>query len=143
MSAHKETAIWLAIKSRIDTLPSGYARAWPGKTFVPPQAGSPPTPAAYYRIGQVTSAPRRMLIDDGKPHNRDGFIIVTLVYPLGQDVAVYTQAAGIIASHFKDGTRMRYGALCVSVPEYPHVGDGFADAGYWMVPVRIPWGCYV
>ena len=34
--------------------------------------------------------------------------MVTLVHPLGQDVAVYDQIAASIAEHFRDGTQARY-----------------------------------
>jgi hypothetical protein len=68
--------------------------------------------------------------------------MVTLVHPLGQDVAVYDQIAASIAEHFSDGTQARHGAVCVAVVSYPHVQEGYEDAGYWTVPVRIPWRCF-
>lgn len=142
MSAKTETAIWLALKSRVDTLLPAYSKAWPGQTFTPPQSGTPPMPQPYLRIGRVSVAPVRQLIAAGKPHRRTGFLMITLVAPLGQDVAVYDQIAAGIAEHFKDGTEMRYGGLCVSVTSYPHAQEGYEDNGYWTVPVRVPWQCF-
>lgn len=135
-----ETSIWLALKSRIDTLPLAYPRAWPGQTFQVPSSGGLPQP--FLRIGRVSVAPVRQLIADGKPHARTGSLMVTLVHPLGQDVAVYDQIASGIARHFVDGTQMRYGAVCVTVRDYPHVQDGYTEDGYWTVPIRIPWRCF-
>lgn len=140
MSAGIETSIWLALKARIDTLPLAYPKAWPGQTFQVPSTGGQLLP--FLRIGRVTVAPARQLLADGKAHERNGSLMVTLVHPLGQAVAVYDQIAAGIAEHFIDGTQMRYGAVCVAVSSYPHVQEGYEDTGYWTVPVRIPWRCF-
>lgn len=135
-----ETSIWLALKSRVDSLPLVFAKAWPGQTFDIPHAYGLPQP--FFRIGSVSAAPVRQMIADGKPHERVGALMVTLVHPLGQDVAVYDQISDGVAGHFRDGTHMRYGAVCVTVTSYPDVQDGYKDNGYWTVPVRIPWRCF-
>ncbi|MPS98607.1 MAG: hypothetical protein E2581_08915 [Pseudomonas sp.] len=140
MSAGIETSIWLALKSRIDTLPLAYPRAWPGQTFQVPASGGLPQP--YLRVGRVSADPVRLFLGDGEPHRRTGSLMVTLVHPLGQAVAVYDQIAAGIAAHFVDGTEMVYGDLLVTVRDYPHVQEGYEDTGYWSVPVRIPWRCY-
>lgn len=132
MSAKIETSIWLAIKQRIDSLPLSYEKAWPGEKFNPSNA-------PYLRIGRVSTAPQRELIASGKPHNRSGSIIITLVYPLGPNVSVFDQLAATIAEHFIDGTAMSYGGVCVNVPSYPYVQEGYEDNGWWTVPVTIPW----
>lgn len=87
----------------------------------------------------MSATPSRMMIGDGKPYDRSGFIIITLVYPLGQDQSVYDQIAGQIADHFNDSTKMPMNGLCVSVPSYPQIVEGYEDNGYWSIPVRIPW----
>jgi len=135
-----ETSIWLALKSRIDSLPLPFERAWPGEVFEASAASGQLQP--FLRIGRVSVAPNRQFLADGKPHDRVGSLMVTLVHPLGQDVAVYDQLAAGIAEHFRDGTQMRYGAVCVAVTSYPHVQEGYEDVGYWTVPVRIPWRCF-
>jgi len=140
MAATIETSIWLAIKARIATLLPTYGKAYPGETFSPPYSGSALLP--YLRIGRVSAVPARQMIADGQGYERQGFIIVTLVYPLGQAVEVYDQIAGTIADHFNDMVRMNYGSVCVSVPSYPQVLEGFEDNGYWTIPVRIPWRCF-
>lgn len=163
-----ETSIWLALKSRIDTLspeqeeikpwgemiagvdPWGgtwippdkvFDKAWPAETFEAPYSSAPGL-NPYLRIGRVSVAPVRQLIAPGKPHMRTGFLMITLVHPLGQDLSVYDQIAGNIAAHFADGVQMTYGVVCVSITSYPHVQEGYEDNGYWTVPVRIPWRCY-
>lgn len=142
MSAKIETAIWLALRARVESLPLAYSKAWPGQTFTPPSSGTPPMPQPYLRVGRVSADPARVLIADGRPHDRAGSLMITLVAPLGQDVAVYDQIAAGIAEHFKDGTKMRYAGVCVAVTAYPHVQEGYEDNGYWTVPVRVPWRCF-
>lgn len=135
-----ETKIWLALQSRVNSLSFNYPKAWPGQTFTPPTANGLPAP--YLRIGHVTASPDRQLIDINRPYQRRGRLMVTLVYPLGQNVSVYNEVAGKIASHFNDGVKMRYRDICVSVENYPHVLDGYEDNGYWTIPVSIPWVCF-
>lgn len=140
MSAKLETKLWLALKSRIDTLLPDLKKAWPGVKFEVPSSNGRLEP--YLSVGRVTAAPMRRHIATGKPHERTGFLMVTLVYPLGQNTAVYEQIGAEIAEHFKDGTQMSYDGLCVTVTSYPHVQDGYEDGGYWFVPVRIQWRCF-
>lgn len=132
-----EVKIWLALKSRIDTIPLTFEKAWPAQTFTPPNDGSQLSP--YLRIGRVSVDPVPVLIGEGKRHDRTGTLMVTLVHPIGQEVSVYDQYAGQIAEHFADGTRMNYNGVCVKITAQPHVQPGFEDNGYWTVPVSIPW----
>ena len=140
MSALTETAIWLALKAQVESLPIVYPKAWPGETFEVPAAGGLPQP--YLRIGRIIVAPVRQMIATGKVHERTGSLMITLVHPLGQNVSVYDQIAATIADHFRDGTEMRYGGVCVSVTSFPHVQEGYEDNGYWTAPVRVPWRCF-
>ena len=142
MSAMIETAIWLAIRSRIEALPLGYDIAWPAEKFTPPFSGAKLLP--YIRVGRVSADPVRRFIDNGQAYERTGSVIVTLVAPLltGSSISFYDQVAGTIGDHFKDTTQMSYSGVCVSVPSYPSVQEGYEDNGYWTVPVVIPWRCF-
>lgn len=140
MKAKVETAIWLALRERVESLPMTIAKAWPAEKFDLPYDG--PKLLPFLRVGRVSVAPVRVLIKPGKKHTRTGALIVTLVYPLKQDIKVYDQLAGTIAEHFREGTEMRYDGVCVTVENAPHVQDGYEDNAYWAVPVRIPWRCF-
>jgi len=140
MTPKIETSLWLAFKARITSLPLTIAKAWPGETFTVPTGGGKPLP--YLRVGRVSAAPLRQMIAPGKVHQRTGFLIITLVYPLGQNISVYDEIAGTIAEYFKDGTELNYGGVCATVTAYPHVSDGYLEGAYWEIPVRIPWVCY-
>lgn len=140
MNAGIETSIWLALKSRITSIPFSYAKAFPGQTFTPPSLSGKLLP--FFRIGRVTATPIRQLVEAGKPHERTGSLIITLVHPLGQDISVYDQIGAQLAEHFHDGLQMRYGDVCVTVTSSPHVQEGYDDSGYWNVPVRVAWRCF-
>lgn len=136
-----ETDIWMAIKAKIAAMSlDGLPIAWPAQKFAAPTSGGVPAP--YLRVGRVFTAPVRQFIDDGKPHRRSGSIVITVVYPLGADVAVFDQMAGRVAQYFKDGTQMFYGGFCVKITSAPAVQEGFEDNGYWQVPVVIDWECF-
>lgn len=130
-----ETKIWLALKARIESLPLTYDRAWPATKY------EPSARAPYLRIGKLSVDPMRLVLADGKPHERTGMLMVTLVHPLTQDFSVYQDLQGKIAEHFKDGTRMTCQGICVSVPTYPHCVDGYEGNGWWTAPVSIRWRC--
>lgn len=140
MSAGIETSIWLALKSRIESLPLTYPRAWPAQVFAVPSAGGKLLP--FLRIGRVSVAPVSPYIDPDNPSWRTGALMVTLVYPVGQDVAVYDRIGSVIAEHFKAETQIPYGDIVVQIRSAPHVQEGYTEDGYWTVPVRIPWRCY-
>lgn len=141
MSAGIETSIWLALKSRIESLPLNYPKALPGQIkFEPPSLNGKLLP--FIRVGKVSVAPADPYIDDGNPSWRYGALILALVYPFGQELEVYEHLASKIATHFAQGTEMEYGELTVVSRSTPHVQDGYEDNGYWAVPVRIPWRCY-
>lgn len=131
------TNIWLALKSRIESIPLDFPVAMPAEKFTAPYEATSLDP--YLRVGRVAVDPLPVMIEDGRRHTRTGTLIITLVHPLGQDVSVYDELAGQIAEHFADGTRMQYNGVCVRVTAHPHVQPGFEDNGYWTVPVTIPW----
>lgn len=130
-----ETQIWLALKNRIQTNPLSLPITWPAEKFTAPAGG-------YIRAGTVTAAPNRVMIPDGHKYTRTGFLMLTLVMPMNQKTAVFTELAGQLAAHFNDTVKMRYGSLCVSIESNPQVMDGYMDGGYWSIPVRIPWRCF-
>lgn len=141
MSSTVETSIWLALRSRVESLDIGVdVKMYPGELpQAPPSSSGELDP--YLRVGRVSADPTSPLIAYGKPHIRTGSLIITLVHPLSRNYTVsrYDQLAGLIARHFVDGTQMRHGNVCVTVPDYPSVQEGYEDNGYWTVPVIIPW----
>lgn len=147
MNATVETKIWLALKSRIDTLPLDFPALMPGEPTEAPfdEAGSYFAEGKlkpFIRVGRATADPSRTFIANGMPHVRTGFLILTLAHPMdAPNASVYYQYAGIIADHFSDSKSMQYNDVCVTISSYPTVSDGYDDNGYFNIPVRIPWRC--
>lgn len=133
MAASIETSVWLALRSRIESIPLSPLppRAYPASTYSP-------TGAAYLSIGGVSIDPQRVFIGRGA-HERNGTLGITYIAPLGQDSSVYTQIAGLIAAHFPDDLKIRYGDICLRVTSYPTIPGGYREGGYWHEPVTIPW----
>lgn len=129
-----ETAIWLALRSRIATLSLSPALpiAWPASTYAPTSG------TAFLAVDHVTFAPERVLIGKGE-HERTGMLSLSHVAPLGQDAAVYVETAGKIAAHFPEDLQMKYGDVCVRVVSKPHVMDGYRDGAWFRTPINIRW----
>lgn len=137
MAASIETSIWLALRSRIETLPLS-----PSLPVAYPASSYSPDGEAYLSVGGVSLAPERVLVGRGA-HERNGTLGLIYIAPLGQDISVYTQVAGTIAAHFPDDLRLRHGDVCVRITARAHVPGGFRDGAMWHEPVTIPWQALV
>lgn len=138
------TSIWLALKSRIDTIPTQINIIMPGN-FPEEAPHDNGQMLPFLHVARVFSDPSPAFIEDGKPHTRTGALIVTLRHPITRAYTIsrYDQIAGEVANHFVDGTMMRHGNVCVRVTSYPSINEGYEDNGYWVVPVSIPWRTFV
>ena len=128
-----ETKIWLALKSRIATIPGGLAIAYPADVYTP-------TDAAYIAVGRVNIAPERVFVASGA-HERRGTLTLSHVAPIGQDQAVYEEAGAKIAAHFPDDLCMNVQGIAVKVVSASHVVDGYRDGAWWRTPVNVFWRC--
>ena len=128
-----ETKIWLALKSRIATIPGGLAIAYPADVYTP-------TNAAYIAVGRVNIAPERVFVASGA-HERRGTITLSHVAPIGQDQAVYEEAGAKIAAHFPADLCINFQGVAVKIVSAPHVIDGYRDGAWWRTPVNVFWRC--
>lgn len=128
-----ETKIWLALQARIETLSGGLFVAYPASVYSPGDA-------PYIAVGRVTISPQRVFVASG-PSERTGMLTLSHVAPLGQDMAVYEEAASIIAAHFPEDLCLRFQDIRVRIPSAPHVVDGFREGAWWRTPVNIRWRC--
>ena len=128
-----ETKIWLALKSRIQSIPGGLAIAYPADVFTPGAA-------AYIAVGRVNIAPERVFVASGA-HERRGTLTLSHVAPIGQDQAVYEEAGAKIAAHFPADLCMNFQGIAVKVVSASHVVDGYRDGAWWRTPVNVFWRC--
>lgn len=127
-----ETAIWMALKSRVQSL--GLPVIWPGQTDSSGQR--------HLTVMNIVAPPARVLIGAGK-HDRLGTLQIALRTPLkGFVYEAEQEQAGMIAEHFPADLALRFGGTCVRVTAAPEVADGFRDDGFWMTPVRVRWRAF-
>jgi hypothetical protein len=140
-----ETAIWLALKGRVETLPISIVPqssiAWPKVSFTPPQSGTPPRPMPYLEVRHLPNTNTRRAVGHTDAHRRAGILQVTLKYPttLNHAEAVQTEIAGQIAAHFPAGLRMTYGDVSLQIEKAPDIASSFRDGTdpYWQTPLSI------
>lgn len=143
-----DTKIALAIKARVQEVKLG------GQTLekaMPAQPYSPKTdargdPLPYLSVGKISSPPVRLQIASGKERTREGTVVLTLVHPLLVDQSgnsvpeeAYIERASLVASYFREDSRMSYGGVCLRVTSEPTIQDGYQDSGYWRVPIIVNW----
>ena len=131
--AEVETKIWMALKSRIQSIPGGLHVAYSADVFTP-------TSAAYIAVGRVNIAPERVFVASGA-HERRGTLTLSHVAPIGQDQAVYEEAGAKIAAHFPDDLCMKFSDIVVHISKKSHVVDGYRDGAWWRTPVNVFWRC--
>ena len=131
--AEVETKIWMALKTRIQSIPGGLAIAYPADVYTPGAA-------AYIAVGRVNIAPERVFVAAGAPERR-GTLTLSHVAPIGQDQAVYEEAGAKIAAHFPDDLCMNFQGVAVRIVSASHVVDGYRDGAWWRTPVNVFWRC--
>lgn len=141
------TKIWLALKNHLQGLRiNGQTidMALPAQPYQPKSANGVPQP--YISVGRVSALPVRMEIGSGKKRLHEGSLSLVLVQPLLRDAAgnsvpeeAYIERAAQVAAHFPEDSRIAYGGICLRVLTTPAVQDGYQDAGYWRIPVKVDW----
>lgn len=131
-----ETAIWLALKTKLDalTLSPALPISYPGEKFTPPTDGS-----GYLEANILRNEPGFATMGStGKTRHRGIFQIV-LHTKKAQDFAVPTEIAGDIAKHFEPPLEMTNNGYTVRVERPPTVGTDFApsDGPKMQIPISI------
>jgi hypothetical protein len=141
-----ETAIWLALKSRVQTLPADVvpqsAIAWPKVSFTPPKVRTDLAP--YVIVSLLPNKAERLFIDGNAPHRRPGILQLSLMTPNANahDFTMVTERAGQIAAHFPADLRIAAEGVTVRIERAPGIGGGYADGAYWRTPVSIYYETY-
>lgn len=148
-----ETAIWQAVKARVQSLPApvNYPSMpgrcdWPLEVFTKPQAGA--VPVSYLEVRHLPNTSVRRFIGSNDPHERMGILQLSLMWPVsdvGQGKThpdVLTQMAGLIAAHFPTDLRMVFQDVTVRVEKAADVAQPYRDEAYWRVPTSIRWRCW-
>lgn len=112
-----------ALMARVETLPGGYAMIWP-------QKGGDEPDGEHIRVYHLANDNRSVCFT-GDQYERKGFLILTLVSPLGEYEAVTKDKAGDIAAHFSRGTLGSITILGHTVKAGKQVND------FWETPIWV------
>lgn len=141
-----ETAIWLALRGRVLSLPATIvpqtAIAWPKKPFTKPSTAMGLQP--YLEVRLLPNQVQRVTIKGSGPHRRPGILQLDYCAPVSgllDDIQV-TEMAGRIAAHFPADLPLVSEGVSVRIERTPDVGQGSADGSYWRVPVSIRFDCF-
>ncbi|MGH2342566.1 phage tail terminator-like protein [Segnochrobactraceae bacterium EtOH-i3] len=130
------TLLWLALRSRVETIPFSPAMpiAWPADSFEPGGA-------AYLSVSFQPGDPGRLTIGDRGPHPLTGSMAVALVVPvaLQWDPARILNNAGVIAKAFPPGLVMRCGTARATVTKPATIQPVYRDGAYFRAPVIVRW----
>lgn len=148
MTATIETAIWLALKARVQSLPLSYPVDWPRVPFDKPQSITDGLPNPYLEVRLLPNVSQRLFIDSKAPHRRTGILQISLMYPIARTQssvdweAQFAQIGGAIAAHFPPDHRMHSQGVTVRVEKAPDVAQPLREDAYWRVPVSIRFDCF-
>lgn len=101
---------------------------------------TPVTGQPYQDVYLLPAEPNNWAMGDGSRQER-GIFQINLQYPAGEGSAAAGARAELIRSLFRRGASFTKDGITVQIERTPEIGDGRADNGRWMVPVRIRWFC--
>jgi len=140
-----ETADWMALKSRIDTMVTNPVMT----VFEPDAIVTPPTdaigPAPFILLSDVTNDPQRVGISrrgiHGVDHIRSGTLMLSVQWPIARAVshAQLKEIAGQIAAHFPADTCMSFGPSRLRVTQDAATLQPFVEGAYRVAVVRVFW----
>lgn len=118
-----------ALESGLNAITPALSTAWQNDAFVP-VTGTP-----WQRVDILYTEPDN--IEFGNVFRQDGFMQVSLFYPLKVGTATAETRAELIRSTFKRGNTYTNSGVDVIVDKTPEITQGRRDDDWWNVNVRI------
>jgi hypothetical protein len=125
-----------ALELALDAMSPSLQTAWENAEAIPVQG------TAYQRAFIVTAPPQNIEMT-GKIHREQGYLQVSLLYPLGEGPAAAATRAELIRATFYNGATFTNGGVSVIVDGTPEIGPAFNDDGRYILPVRIRFYSYL
>lgn len=142
-----ETAIWLALRGRVQSLvlTPTLPIAWPNEKFDPPQVANKPGP--YLRVTHLPNQTDRIFIGSNDPHRYQGILQISLFSALNQSPstpALVVEQAGQIAAHFPTDLRLTHSGVTVRITRRPSIAQGIRDdaSNRWHTPISVSYQAF-
>lgn len=125
-----------ALEVALDAMTPSLQTAWENAEAIPVQA------TAYQRAFIVTAPPANVEMT-GKIHREQGYMQVSLCYPLGDGPVAAATRAELIRATFYTGATFTNSGVSVIVDGTPEIGPAFNDDGRYILPVRVRFYSYL
>lgn len=110
--------------------------AWENHPF------EPVVDTPYQRVHLLLADPASLEMSQ-RVHREQGFLQVTLCYPLGAGSAAASQRAEAIRSTFYGGRTFTSGDLTVAIDGTPSISPGIPEDDHYVLPIRIRFYAHV
>lgn len=121
-----------ALQTKLNGMTPALATSWEAVGY------TPVTGTAYQEAYVMPAQPDNPTLGDGF-YRAQGIFQISLKYPPGVGTATAEARAELIRTAFKRGTTLTSGAVKVTIPTTPEIGQGRVDGDRWMIPVKIRW----
>jgi len=125
-----------ALEKRLETITPPLATSWENIDFKP-VSGVP-----YQEVKLLFAEPDNPVFGDNF-HIEQGYMQVSLRYPIQKGNADIGARAELIRSAFKRGNSLVEGVVTVMIDRTPSIGVGFPDGDRYQVPVKIRWYSHI
>lgn len=125
-----------ALEALLATITPELLTAHENEDFTPPDADTP-----YQRADLIPARPDNQ--ENNASYMAQGFLQVTLFYPLKAGAGVAGARAELVRSTFYRGRSVSSGGVTASISATPEIMAGAVDGDHFMVPVRIPFHAHI
>lgn len=136
MATSTEARIMALLFARLGTLTGAAGAlpiAWPNVSFTPPASGK------FLRVDFIPNRVDRLFIGSGEPHQMQGLMQVSVMWPLNVGTDAPQDIAGAVAAAFPVGDPLWDADLRVRIVQRPAVAGVIVEDTRIMVPVTVEW----
>jgi len=119
-----------ALEVALATVGTNFPTAWENTPFQPVSG------TAYQRVNLLLATPANPEMGSAR-YTEQGFLQVTLAYPLNTGPAAAHTRGELLRSTFYRGRSFTSGAVTVHIETTPEISPGRVEADRWEVPVKI------
>ncbi len=118
-----------ALETALNGMSPALATAWENSAY------TPVTGTAYQRVNLLFADPDNE--EYGPGHLDQGYMQVTLMYPLGAGDSTARARGELLRTTFARGNSFTASGQITTITRTPAIGQGAPDGDRWAVPVKI------